>query len=174
MRAGHVTSVQLAQILMLSPERVRQHIKLGTFQKTEKDQYPLIPCVQGYIRFLKDEERRNSKSQADGDLKRARERQIALKTARDEGELVPVEEAQAYLMDVVGTLKSLFSGLPAGFTRNQEDRERLEKDIDAIWAKVAERMSGDVENYRQLGGDSDADAEDNPGRLGSKQPGLSA
>lgn len=61
-QAGTITTAQAARLLMVSDERIRQLAKNGHIPKIAKDRFNLIVVVQGYIRFLKDEERRSSRT----------------------------------------------------------------------------------------------------------------
>jgi phage terminase Nu1 subunit (DNA packaging protein) len=80
----------------------------------------------------------------------ARARETELRTARQELELVPTEEAVAYVQMVVGTLVSRLNGLPAQFTRDLDERRRLEAAIERIRADVADAMAQHGSAYRSL------------------------
>lgn len=161
-QAGTITLDQASRLLMLSNERIRQLVKEGYIPKPSKNSYPLVGVVQGYIRFLRDEDRRSSKVKADSDLKKARERQIALKTARDEAVLVPIEEARAYVQAIVGTLISSIASLPAQVTRNPDDRRRFETAIDGVRAEVAKAIAQHAGSYRDLPDPDQADEAPSP------------
>src|ERR1017187_2372879 len=61
----------LSKLLMLSSMRVRQLVEAKWIPKTGT-QYPLSGAVQGYIKFLKDSERRTSKSAGAARVQEAR------------------------------------------------------------------------------------------------------
>ena len=64
--AGLVPIGQAARLLMMSEERIRQLVKQGFIPKPEKRGFvQLLDAVQGYLRYLKDDERRSAKSAAD-------------------------------------------------------------------------------------------------------------
>ena len=60
--AGVITTAQAAKLLMVSEAWLGRLAKEGYIQKLDRGRWNLVSVVQGHIRFLKDEERRNSKS----------------------------------------------------------------------------------------------------------------
>ena len=63
--SGLIAIGQAARLLMISDERVRQLQKQGYIPRAPKrGVVPLVGAVQGYLRYLKDEERQSSKSAA--------------------------------------------------------------------------------------------------------------
>jgi phage terminase Nu1 subunit (DNA packaging protein) len=44
----------IAKLLDLTPQRVQQLVKEGIIPREEKGRYELVPCVRGYIRYLRD------------------------------------------------------------------------------------------------------------------------
>jgi len=105
-RQGFVPAGQAAALLMLSTQRLRQLSAEGFIPRASKGEYPLVGVVQGYIRFLKDEERRTSKVQAESDLKATRRKEIELRIARDDHRLIETDEAIAAVEDIVGIHRS--------------------------------------------------------------------
>ena len=89
-----VNASQIAVLLMLSTERIRQLVNAGYIPKIGKGKYAVIDAVQGYIRFLRDEEKQASKSAADSGLKAARQREVELRIAREEGRFVDMEDVE--------------------------------------------------------------------------------
>ena len=62
--AGTITIDVAAKLLMVTPEWVRRLTKDGWIAKTDRGRYRVVDVVQGYIRFLKDEARRATKTAA--------------------------------------------------------------------------------------------------------------
>lgn len=112
-RSGQIPIVQAAKLLMITEQWVRQLIRKGYIEKVARGEVGLVNAVQGYIRFLKDEERRVSKSAAANAVQTARAREIELRIAKEEARLIDYDEAMAVLDVVVGTYKAQFAGLPA-------------------------------------------------------------
>ena len=89
-----VNASQISGLLMLSNERIRQLVNAGYIPRIGKGKYDVIDAVQGYTHFLKDEEKQASKSAADSGLKAARQREVELRTAREEGRLVDMDDVE--------------------------------------------------------------------------------
>jgi hypothetical protein len=89
-----VNASQIAVLLMLSTERIRQRVNAGSIPKMGKCKYAVIDAVQGYIRFLRDEEKQASKSAADSGLKAARQREVDLRIGKEEGRIVEMVDVE--------------------------------------------------------------------------------
>ena len=64
-QSGLIPIGQAARLLMISEERIRQLVKQGYVPKSEKRGYvQLVGSVQGYLKYLKEDERRSTKSAA--------------------------------------------------------------------------------------------------------------
>ena len=88
--AGTITIDVAAKLLMVTPEWVRRLTKDGWIAKTERGRYRVVDVVQGYIRFLKDEARRATKTASHTRLQEIRARKEELAVAQTERELVPL------------------------------------------------------------------------------------
>lgn len=157
-----VPASQIAKLLSLSIERVRQLVNTGYIPRIGKAKYPVSGSVQGYIRFLRDEEKQLSKSAADSGLKAARQREVELRIAREEGRLVEMEEVGAVVTTIFGTLRAELSGLPAAVTRDLKLREEIEKVLNGAFARSEVKFreaSAAIQSGRDpLGTDSEDDA----------------
>jgi phage terminase Nu1 subunit (DNA packaging protein) len=92
--------------------------------------------VQGYINWLKDENRRATITKSVSRVQEARANEIELRTAREKRDLIHVDDLIPLFSDVLGTLRSELSGLPAAVTRDPELRAKVEKELDVRIAKV--------------------------------------
>lgn len=140
-RAGMITAEQAARLLMLSDERIRQLSAEGYIPKADRNSYPLVGTVQGYIRFLRDEDRRSSKVKADSDLKKARTVQIERWIEREEAKLVPKAEAVAYTEAVVGMLIAGLESLPERDALGAEDRRRFDAAMTVMRSGMAKAIA---------------------------------
>ena len=96
--AGLIPIGQAARLLMISEERIRQLVKQGFIPKPEKRGFvQLVGAVQGYLRYLKDDERRSAKSVADSRVRYARA--LEMLTGKK------VQEKYIYLFQTGETLK---------------------------------------------------------------------
>ena len=115
-QAGTISLAVAAKLLMLTPQRVNQLVRQGFIPKAQRGRYTLVGAVQGYIRFLKDDERRSSTSSADAALKAIKAKRAALRLARDEGALVPLADALSAMDAVVGAVALEMNDVAARFT----------------------------------------------------------
>lgn len=148
---GTIDVQTAAKLLMISDERVRQLVKMGYIERAEKGRYLLVACVQGYIRFLKDEERRSSKTAASSRKDDARTREIELRIAEREHRLVDVEESEAIVSEIIGMIRSGLAGLPARVTRDVALRRKLKSEIDGLLSKCAARADEAAASVRASG-----------------------
>lgn len=147
-----VTTAKAVGLLMLTEGRLRQLAKDGWFPKAVKGRYKLEPLVQGYIRFLKDEERRTSRVQADSGLKAARQREVELRIAEREGRLVELDEIKAVFVHVMATVRAELNGLPAAVTRDAKLRDEIESYMNGAFARSNSKFQ-EACGILQSGGD---------------------
>ncbi|MBN9062182.1 MAG: hypothetical protein J0H41_07045 [Rhizobiales bacterium] len=123
----------------------------GVIPRRAKGKFPLFAGVKAYVAWIKDEQRRASKTAADAGLKSARQREIELRIAEREHRLIDVEEHDAVLDEICGIYNSALVGLPARMTRDRELRARLETEIDAVRHQVADRCEQRARELRASG-----------------------
>lgn len=135
-----LTAGQIASLLTLSIERVRQLVNAGYIPRIGKAKYPVVGAVQGYIRFLKDEEKRTSKSAADDSLKAARQREVELRIAKEEGRLVDMDDVEASFNSILGTLRAELSGVPVSVTREALLRSAIDHAQSAAFGRAQKKF----------------------------------
>jgi len=113
---GTVSAAQASALLMISQDRVRQLARDGVIPKAGRDAYPLAGLVQGYLRFLRDEARRSSRSAAGAALHNARRLEVEQKIADADRRLVDVREARALFEEFAATARETMAALPASIT----------------------------------------------------------
>lgn len=129
-----------AKLIMVSDEWVRRLQKAGYIPKPVRGQYNLVGVVQGYIKWLKDEDRRTSKTAAASRKDDARTREIELRIAERERILVPRSDAEAAMDMVVGKVREVFAGLPSRTTRDIAFRKTIETAVDACLREVSDEL----------------------------------
>lgn len=136
---GTIPLQQLAKLLMISVEWVRKLHKAGYIPKTGTDRYPLVGAVQGYIRYMKDEERRTSKVQADSRFRDGRTKEIELRIAEKQRDLIPIEDARAEVAAMVSDTRAEMMGLGARVTRDLDMRRSIDNEVTGILSRLAQR-----------------------------------
>lgn len=138
---GTLVSLDLAaQLVMVTPRWVQKLAKDGWIPKAERGQYSLIGVVQGYIAFLKDEARRASKSAADSRVRDARAREIELRVARQQADLISYVDHVAILDEILGHIRAEMEGAPARLTRDRGLRDELKEIIHDALDKASRRL----------------------------------
>ena len=153
---------RMASLLMITPQWLRQLSAKNYLPKAVRGKYPLRETIQGYIKSLKDEDRNSTKVAADIGLKAARQREVELRIAREEGRLVEMEDVEAVVTTIFGTLRAELSGLPAAVTRDLKLRDEIEKVLNGAFARSEVKFreaSAAIQSGRDpLGTDSEDDA----------------
>lgn len=162
-QAGRITPDQAAKLLMLSTERLRQLVKAGYIPRTQDKTYPLVGVVQGYIKFLRDEDRRSSKSAADSGLKASRQREIDMRIAEKRRELVPRAEAEAAMDLVVGKINEELHSLPARVSRDPGMRRQIANELSESVNRVAKHLATGQSALAEGSAYAALAAEDEPG-----------
>lgn len=136
-----ITIEVAARLLMLTPQRVNQLVSAGYIQRPKRGFTTIVSAVQGYIRFLKDEDRKNTKSHAASEAVKARADEINLRIAERRRDLIPQEDANLALDIVVGEVNKQFTGLPARITRDLRLRREIEAKLNEAKGKIAEALA---------------------------------
>lgn len=138
-----VSTADLAEILGVSARRIQQLAGAGVLRKLGHGEWLLPECVQAFVEHkVQSEIKRLSKGELKevDRLKEIKARREELKLAREERELVPLTDA-IYAMDqVAGAIVLQMNNVPARFTRDLDDRERLQAEIDDALKTVAQRI----------------------------------
>lgn len=140
-RAGTITLEQVARLLMISRERVRQLVAAGYIPKPNRNAYPIVGAVQGYIRAKEDELRRARDAAGENGLRSARQAEIEMRMAERRRDLVRRDEADAAMDIVVGQINEEFGGFAARVTRDVAMRRQIETALDATLNRIADKCS---------------------------------
>ena len=161
-KPGMMTAEQAAALLEVTPQWIGRLHKQGYIPREGKGQYPLVGVVRGYVRYLKDEERRSSKSAADSRVRDARAKEIELRTAQRAATLIETDVALAMVDEVVGAVRTGFGSLAAQLSRDGQERRRIQAKVDEILGTVATVLAKRAQAVKAGGDFADADAEDEP------------
>lgn len=169
-REGEIEVGVAARLIMVTPRRIQQLAAEGWIKKP----YTIVSVVQGYIRFLQDEQRKGSRTTEDNAVKAERARKLRLENDATEHITVLTEDAIAALDAIVGPLKSELAGVAPRVTDDIPLRRRIEDAIDAVLGELAKRFGkagADLRSGRDALG---ADAPDDAEQLGQEEPALPA
>ena len=158
-----LTTAQAGNLLELTPARIGQLIKSGFIEKRGRDQVPLVSAVRGYIRFLKDEERKSSSTASATRIQDARCREIELRIAERESRLVDIVEHQDLFAETFGIVKAGLAGVPARVTRDAAIRQKIEMEIDDVLRRAADCFEHGTADLRASGSSAAPISEDDAG-----------
>lgn len=140
-RGNTLTVNQVAALCGRSTQWVHQLVKDGFVQKQAKNQYTLVSAVRGVIAYYEDLQTKNSKTASASRATDARAREIELRIKERSRELIPIEDARAEIADWTSAFRAELQGLPARFTRDMQERRRLEQEIDGALERLSRRTS---------------------------------
>jgi len=150
-----ISANEAARLIGVTADRVRQLAREGHIPKAARNRYRLVDVVEGYVTFLKDDERRSSVAQSESGLKAARQREVELRIAEREREVVPRDEAEAAMDLVVGKVNAEMSGFAARVTRDIGLRRKIETEMQDSLVRVSEAL--DFASKQLASGDEDDD-----------------
>lgn len=147
--ANVVSLKVISRLLMITGRRVQQLASQEWIPKEGRGKYPLVGAVQGYIKFLQDEQSDQTKLATHNRAQEMRTREIELRVAEKEGQLIDLDEAMGLFEEITGDYISILRGLPAQITRDVRERTRLEKIIDRQCSHLSSRFSKKRKNLRK-------------------------
>jgi len=95
--------------------------------------------IRGVIAYYEDLQSKNSKTAAASRATEARTREIELRIQERMRDLIPLEDARAVVSEMAALVRAEFQGLPARFTRDMQDRRKLEQEIDGAFDRLSRR-----------------------------------
>lgn len=144
-----VSAGQMAEILGITPRWLRKLATEGVLQRVGRGQYPLIESVQAYVEHRADEGARKSQSTAAEDLRSQRAREIAMRIAKQERELITMEQAEQVTTDMCGCFLAVLGGLPAQISRDVAERQRVETIIREAQGRLSDELGRHAEELRK-------------------------
>ena len=147
-KIGTISAGQAARLLDLTHERLRQLAAEGFIPKAERGRYPLVGVVQGYIKFLNDEERRSARSKPDADLRAARQREVEMRNAEREARVIDYDDAVAFSSDFIRTAREVFAGVGEQATDDPAMAAIIDTHISGIISRAEQRFRAAHEAWR--------------------------
>jgi len=132
---------QVAQFCDRSTQWIQQRNKEGFIVKEAHGRYKLVSVVRGVIAYYEDLQAKNNKSAAANRATDARTREIELRIKERSRDLIPVEDARAVVGEMAAAVRSEFQGVPARYTRDMQERRRLEQEIDGAFERLSRRTA---------------------------------
>jgi hypothetical protein len=164
----------LARCWGLTRGRISQFVAEGWLKTTgRKGQYSWFDACQSYVRWLRDEDRKTSKSAADTRMRDAKAREIEVRTQQRLSRLVPLDIYEEMIDNIAGVVRSEFAGLAAACTRDLTMRRIIEREVNARLRRIAEHAMAQAIRLETVRGVDDAFRADGAGPVGGGKPDLS-
>jgi hypothetical protein len=112
----------------------------------------IVALVQGAIAYYEDLLAKASKSAAATRVTDARTKEIELRMAERQRQLIPVEDAQAVVLELAATMRAELYGLPVRYTRDITERRKLESEVNDVLRRMADRAGSSAEALALGGG----------------------
>jgi len=138
---------EAASLFGMTPRWLQALVKAGHIEKPARGEYRLGAVCSGVLAHMEARIAAGSKAAAGNRASEARAREIELRIAERQRDLIPVEDAKAVVAQIAGLAKAELVGLPARFTRDPEMKRRLEVEVDGMlrrMAEAAERAAADA------------------------------
>lgn len=143
-----------AEMLGMTLQRLRQLVKDGFIEVEGRNQYRVDKVSLGYVKFLKDEERRTSKSAGASAISMKKAELVDVQIEERVGDLKrqAIEQALLAVDAVIGPLKSDMYAIAPRVTRDLALRKKIEAEVERVLeaASLGSRRakSGEVEGGR--------------------------
>jgi hypothetical protein len=159
---------EATRLLGVTRQRITQLNKEGWIQR------PLTwgSVAQGFINFLRADQRRSTRVRADNEVQRERARKLWLENEEKEAHLVRIESAMAAIDDIFGAVRGAVAGLPSRVTADPVLRRNFEDEFDAVLQGLAERLQQNAQSLRAGRDLTEADPEDEPDGTGEEKPAV--
>ena len=126
-----MTGQAVSDFLGFSPTWLKKLEQQGFVERLDNKLFDAGAVALGYIRWLKDDARRTSKSEGAKAKDAEQVRRLQIENAKMVGELVEFEMVETFFAESHTKLRHAFGGIPAGLTRDPELRALLEKRLNA-------------------------------------------
>jgi len=159
---------QAAALIRVSVRRIQQLQQEGWIKRDENGVLSIISVVHGYLDAKDKEIEQIRLKAADNDVRRAKASLLNMSLAEKQRELVPRDEAEEFVQLLIGEVVSRLQGLPARYTRDVNERKRLDQLVGAIRSEVAD-IAGKLGAAFRVGGEFiDTAGEDGAGSMGAE------
>jgi hypothetical protein len=134
-----LTGADAARLIGKSFPWLKRLVDEGFVKQTGQTYSPAeVAC--GYIKFLLDDQRRSAKTTTQTTLQLAKAKEIELRIAREDHNIIELDEALGAIDEVIGALKSDLIGLGASVSRDASVRARVDDRITEILQRATTRL----------------------------------
>jgi hypothetical protein len=167
-----ISTAIAAGLLKMSVRHFLRLASAGWIKKNERGRYTLVAVVHGFVDYSADLAKQAGAS-ARNDAVTARAEEIKLKILQRQRELIKTDDVLSAVDVLLAKIRDAIAGVPAGFTRDREERKRLEDLVNGVLNRIADecgRLATNLQKGRIVLPRSDAN---DKRRVGDKKPRLS-
>lgn len=117
---------------------IQERAKEGWF-KSDKGKFELVQLCRGVVAYFDDLQAKSEKKAAATRVTDARTREIEMRIAERQRELIPLEDARNLMGQFAALVRAELTGLPARMTRDKAERKKLEKDVDDALRRLSSK-----------------------------------
>lgn len=136
-----ISASDLGNILGISERRVRQLAAEGKIPAPTRRKFDGPACVRAALAAARADRPESTLEKARARAIDARARAQEIKTAREERELISFDAAMDAFELFSDSANTVFVTLPASFTRNLEEREKLDDLIFTVRTELSEKLA---------------------------------
>lgn len=129
----------IASLLELTERRLQQLVAEGWIPRPQRGQYSLKDSVRGYIRYLKQHSRENTRGNETARLARAQATKVEMENFRRMGELAAWPQVDEVMRGLIVQMRSAHDGLPgrlsselAAITEPPRIYQRLQSELRRV------------------------------------------
>jgi hypothetical protein len=138
MEANTVKLSELRTLFADTEGRLDRLVASGRIKETGPGQVGLVEAVTAFLSSLRADLAARSATASAETFREARATASELRLAEQRRDLIPIEEADLAVTQVVGAINSTIASIPARSTRDVRLRRRLEEAVFKVRSTIAE------------------------------------
>lgn len=136
-----ISAGDLSAIVGVTTERLRQFATEGIIERVGRGVYRFPEVLTALYRHQRDAAARGHATDNNDRVKVARAREIELRIAQRERELIALADAEGAMRDTFGALRSELEGVAAAATRDRQIKHRIEDLIAGALTRASDRIA---------------------------------
>lgn len=137
-----VSSKQAAAMLKVSVVWLRKLVKDGYIHKLDRDQYRAMDVIHGYVDWVRDDNRRSSKSASASRMQDVKTERLEFDLKVAKRDYLPKEDLIAAVDIMSAAIRDEFTGVGARVTRDPAMRNRIDDETNASFSRVTDTLRG--------------------------------
>jgi phage terminase Nu1 subunit (DNA packaging protein) len=138
----------LAELFGVTPRHVRNLLEGAKVKSTVRGQWPLAEAVKAILAQAREAREPDALAAARARALNARAKAQEIALARQERDLIPLDEAVEVMDEYTATVRELMDSIPARVTRDLELRRKIEAEIRGAHAAITKKFSASTAELR--------------------------